>query len=147
STVSIKKWPQSTGILFGSLMKGQMLKIYVLTEKNYVKVKNIKENKHISFLIPFPHYWLRMAPSFTIHFQCVAKLLPTTDKNGIDSHKGKRVLQMSLKELENEKYRDNLTFIEITPYKKLHSYGMGFSLVESLRKPHELAYSVPIPNE
>jgi hypothetical protein len=52
---------------------------------------------------------------------------------------------MSLKELESEKYGEDLIFIEIIPYKKLHCYGVGFSLLETIKNPHDLAYSVPIP--
>ncbi|MHA1983410.1 MAG: hypothetical protein ACW967_03570 [Candidatus Hodarchaeales archaeon] len=145
STVSPKNWSQSSGILFGSLVKDNQIKIYVLTEKNYVKARNMKNNNHVSFLIPFPHYWLRLVPSFTIYFQGITKFLSSSDSDAINSHRRKRILRMSLKELESEKYGEDLIFIEINPYKKIHCYGVGFSFLETVKNPHDLAYSISIP--
>lgn len=146
STISKKGWSQSSGILFGSTLKDEKIKLYILTDKNYAKTKNIEKNNHISFVIPFPHYWLRFVPSFTIYFQGLAKILSVDDQDALNSYKRKRILKMELKELQDVKNKEKYIFLEINPQKKIFSYGVGFSLWETIRNPHKLGYSILIPS-
>ena len=141
STVSPKGFAQSTGVLYGTQFRSKKIIFYIVTSKKYIKSQNIENNKHVSFLIPFPHHWFRFVPSSTIYFQGIAKFLPIDDANAIASHKERKVLEMSLDQLKNEKSKEELTFLEITPSKTIHIYGVGFSILESRKNPHGLYYN------
>lgn len=145
STVSPKGWSQTSGVLYGSEFIDNKIKIFILTGKNYVKTINISKNGHISFLIPFTHYWLRMIPSFTIFFQGYAKIHPCNYQKGITAHKRKRILKMGLKDLKGEESDSKYVFIEFSPYKRIQVFGVGYSFLETVKNPHGLAYSIKIP--
>ena len=93
STVSPNNWSQSTGVVYGVTDKSEKLKLYIITSKNYKKTQNISKNPHVSFVITFPHYYIRFAPASTVQFQALAKILPMTDKGAIHSFYKKRILR------------------------------------------------------
>jgi len=149
STIDQNGHSHSTGILYGVAPSSSKFALYVLTDRNYKKVKNIENNNSVSFVIPFPHHILRFAPSSCIQFQGTAKIIPFNDKEAQKSFKqGSKVLKMNLKQVPkiNEK-EDGTAFIKIIPNKKLFCYGLGFSLMELRKNIGSGSYSVTIPPE
>jgi uncharacterized pyridoxamine 5'-phosphate oxidase family protein len=142
--------PHSTGILYGVSPPSSKFSLYFLTSKKYKKVRNIKKNPNISFIIPFPHYYIRFAPSGTVTFNGKVSLIPTTGiKNNFkikSIFSRKRVLRLILKEIEKQK-TDSLTFGKIIPHSKVLCHSVGYNLLK-LRKGHKQGgYSVLIPTE
>ncbi|MFX0052631.1 MAG: pyridoxamine 5'-phosphate oxidase family protein [Candidatus Hermodarchaeota archaeon] len=136
--------PHTTGILYGVSPPSSKFALYSLTSKNYKKVRNIKANPRVSFLIPFPHYYIRFAPSSTVTFQGKANFLSVEDPIIQDIFSKKRVLRLILKEIEGGE-RENITFIKVKPYPKVLCYGLGYNVFK-LRKGHTKGgYSVRIP--
>jgi general stress protein 26 len=62
STVTPKGHAHSTGIMYGVSLPEKKFALYSTSSETYKKVRNIKKNPHISFVVPFPHYYLRMIP-------------------------------------------------------------------------------------
>lgn len=144
STVSPNGWSQSTGVLFGVSEPLDDFKVYIFTGKSYKKTQNIMNNPHVSFLIPFPHYYFKFAPSSTIQFQSIAKILPLSDQTALHSFTKKRILKSITDLTEEDIEKDDLVFIELTPHKKYNCYGIGFSLLQLAKNPENASYSVEI---
>ncbi|MHA1966439.1 MAG: pyridoxamine 5'-phosphate oxidase family protein [Candidatus Hodarchaeales archaeon] len=142
--------PHSTGILYGVSPPSSKFFLYFLTAKKYKKVRNIRNNPYISFIIPFPHYYIRFVPSGTVTFNGKVSLLPPTEIKGSSEIKSifsrKRVLKLILKEIETQD-TDLLTFGKIVPHSKVLCHSVGYNILK-LRKGHKQGgYSVLIPPE
>jgi hypothetical protein len=130
TTISPKGWPQTHGVLYGMAAPHSKLAFFIVTDKRYKKIGNIKGNPRVSFLIPFPHYYVRFAPASTVQFQGSAELTPIDNPS-----------------FDDPAIRENYCFIKITPNPRLICYGLGKSLRE-LRKDHVAGrYAVTIPQE
>ena len=136
--------PHTTGILYGVAPSSSKFALYSLTSKNYKKVRNIKQNPHVSFLIPFPHYYIRFAPSSTVMFQGKADFISVDDSRIQEIFIKKRILRLIIKEIKSGE-QEEMTFIKIKPNPKVLCHGLGYNVFK-LRKDHALGgYSVKIP--
>ncbi|MBK5115109.1 MAG: pyridoxamine 5'-phosphate oxidase family protein [Candidatus Heimdallarchaeota archaeon] len=135
-TVSPKGRSHTSGIVYGVSPPKEKFRLYILTKKDYFKVKNIQKNHHVSMTITYPHYWLRFVPAATIYFQATAKLLPFDSFIPQEVFKQKRILRLILPKDEiSEKDKESYVFIEIKP-KKIICHGVGIGLLKQ-RKNHE----------
>lgn len=147
STVSPKFKPQSSGILYSVSLPNSKFALYVITSQNYVKVRNIRKNPNVSFVIPFPHYFLRFVPSSTVYFQGTAEILPINHLKAQKSFSQKRFLRKILNDFSRSSEHEEMVFIRIKPKRKICVYGLGFT-IRQLRKEHVgRDYSVTIPLE
>ncbi|MCG3222227.1 MAG: pyridoxamine 5'-phosphate oxidase family protein, partial [Candidatus Heimdallarchaeota archaeon] len=80
NTVNQDGSPHSTGVLYGVSSPEKKFALYIATSKKYKKAVNIKRNPTVSFIITFPHHYLRFAPSSTITFSGKAEILPFENK-------------------------------------------------------------------
>ena len=146
NTLNPEGKPHSTGILYGVSNPAQPFAIYILTSRNYRKTKNILNNNHVSFIIPYPHNYLRFVPSGTITINGKAEILTVNNREIITVFERKRILRLIIKDIDfetNEEY----VFIEIIPDPRILCYGVGFNIFQ-LRGSHETGgYSVRIPVE
>ncbi|MFW9928601.1 MAG: pyridoxamine 5'-phosphate oxidase family protein [Candidatus Thorarchaeota archaeon] len=133
STVSPKGWAQSTGVLYGVSESSDPLNLYIITGRDYTKIKNIMKNQKVSFVITFPHYYFRFAPASTIQFQSIAEILPVKDEKALKAFSKKRVLKMMIDLTEEDYEKEELVFIKLTPKKRYNCYGIGFSIIELAR--------------
>jgi nitroimidazol reductase NimA-like FMN-containing flavoprotein (pyridoxamine 5'-phosphate oxidase superfamily) len=144
STIDSKGRPHSTGILYGVAPKDEPFRIYCLAGKNYVKVKNILRDPRVSFVITFPHYYLRFVPANYVMFRGVAEIIPFSDEKGHRAFQTKRILKMNI---ESDYDESEMIFISIKPEPRVVCYGLGIGVME-IRKAHtEGAYSVTIPED
>lgn len=145
STITPNNRPHSTGILYAVSKRGKPLRFYCLTSKKYKKARNIEKDPAISFVIPFPHYYIRFAPSACVQFQGEARLTSFDSKSEIlDLFQEKRVLRLINKHITPESGKDYV-FIEIVPDGTLYCHGLGFRIMEQ-RKSHEKThYKVILP--
>ena len=147
STISPKGRIQSTGILYGVSQPDSKFSLYLMTSKNYKKVENIKNNPNISFLIPFPHYFLRFVPDSCVSFQGKAEIKPPDDPEGKKAFSKKLILKMNLEQANRPDLKEELVIIKLMPSGRLACYGLGIGIMK-MRKDHEIGiYSVNIPPE
>ncbi len=144
TTVSPVGHPQTTGILYGISPPGNPLRLYMLTEREFLKVRNIEKSPKVSFLVPYPHHYFRFVPASCISFQGIAEILPADNAEARASFEGNRILRMNLEEGAKT---EGVVFISIRPTRSMHCYGVGFGLMEMAKNPHALGYSVEIPSD
>lgn len=147
STVSPQGRAHSTGILYGVSLPTKKFRFYLITHKNYKKVRNIRKNPHISFVIPFPHHYLRFVPSSCIYFQGTAELVEFDNLELKKAYSQKRILRSMLKDVDQPNYEGLLTFIEIKPNEKIFCHGLGINLWQLKNHPEKGEYSVFIPKD
>ncbi|MHA2244265.1 MAG: pyridoxamine 5'-phosphate oxidase family protein [Candidatus Hodarchaeales archaeon] len=147
STVSPKGKAHSTGILYGVSPLEFKFSLYLITLKDYVKVRNIMNNPYISLVIPFPHYYLRFIPSSCVYFQGTAKIVSFDSPEPQKAFNQKRILKMMLEKSNQPEMKEKSVFIKIKPNKKIFCYGLGLSIWQLLREHEKGEYSVIIPLE
>ncbi|MFX1326079.1 MAG: pyridoxamine 5'-phosphate oxidase family protein, partial [Promethearchaeota archaeon] len=147
STIDQNGKSHSTGIIYSVSLPESKFSLFILTENNYKKVINIKNDNSVSFVIPFPHHLLRFVPSSCVQFQGTGEILPFTNREAQNAFEdGPKILKMNIKQARkmNPK-QQKAVFIKITPNSKIFCYGLGYSLIK-LRKDVEIgSYSVIIP--
>jgi hypothetical protein len=145
TTISSSQRPQTSGILYGVSLEDDPFCLYVFTLKSYVKTKNMLNNNNISFLIPYPHHWLRLAPSSTISFQGHAESVPEFDEKIKRAFKQKRVLKFALRKIEKEITEKNHLFFRLIPNKKIICFGVGIGVMKIRNNMQAASYTVEIP--
>ncbi|MFX1281712.1 MAG: hypothetical protein ACFFA3_20340, partial [Promethearchaeota archaeon] len=134
---------------YGTAPSNLKFALYVLTDRNHKKVKNIEINNSVSFVIPFPHHILRFVPGSCVQFQGIAKIVPFSDNKAQDSFRnGPKILKMNLKQASKiSNIEERVVFIKIIPNKKLFCYGLGFNLMKLRKNVESGVYFVNIPDE
>ena len=146
TTINKDGTPHTTGILYGVSPPSSKFALYFLTSIKYKKIRNIKQNPNISFLIPFPHYYIRFAPSATVTLLGKADLITLEEDMIQDIFSKKRILRLIIKKMKEEK-PESITFVRIKPKPKVLCHSLGFNIFK-LRGSHTQAgYSVMIPQE
>lgn len=141
STVSPRGWSQSTGVLYGVSQQDSQFGLYIQTARSHRKTQNILENSKVSFVITFPHYWLRFVPANTVAFQAKAEVLPNDHEDARLAYQQKRILRMVLEDDPKEDY----VFLKLIPHKRLNVYGVGIPVLK-IRGGHTTSnYRVEIP--
>ncbi len=149
STIDQNSHSHSTGVVYGVAPSNSKFALYILTDRNYKKVRNIENNNSVSFVIPFPHHILRFVPASCVQFQGTAQIVPFNDSEAQESFRnGSKILKMNLKQLSNISDQEKgAVFIKIIPNNKLFCYGLGFSLMELRKNIESGSYFVTIPHE
>lgn len=146
TTINQDGTPHTTGILYGISPPFSKFVLYFLTSKKYKKVRNIKRNPNVSLIIPFPHYYIRFAPSGTVTFNGKADFISIDDIDVRNVFSKKRILRLIIKEIETED-TESLTFVRMISNPKVLCFGVGYNVFK-LRKGHRHGgYSVIIPHE
>ncbi|MFW9989233.1 MAG: pyridoxamine 5'-phosphate oxidase family protein [Candidatus Odinarchaeota archaeon] len=149
STIDKNGHSHSTGVVYGVAPISSEFALYVLTDKNYKKVKNIENNNSVSFVIPFPHYFLRFVPASCVQFQGTAKIVLFSDKEAQESfRRGSKILRMNLQQVRNMPNKDEgAIFIKVIPNKKLFCYGVGIGIMKLRKDVESGSYFVKIPDK
>lgn len=144
STVRADGSLQTTGILYGVSPPGRPLRIYLLTDRDYVKARNVARNPEVSFLVPYPHHWLPFVPASCISFSGTAEIAPAEDPQGGEAFAANRMLRSNL---ELGSRMPGSVFIRIRPKGRMLCYGVGIGLFTIARKPDKAGYAVEIPED
>ena len=99
--------------------------LYLITRPVLKKVRNIRNNPNVSFVVPFPHFLFRMVPPACIQFQGKADLIP------IDDPIAKKVFESSIvlrRSMMHSLGIGESTFIRIIPDNKIFSFGINASI-------------------
>jgi len=149
-TVDSKNRPHTTGVLYGVAPREYPFMIYVLTGAKYKKTRNLRRNPNVSFVIPFPHHWLRFIPDYVVQFQGSARIVPLDHEIAVAAFQDKWILRGNIdmaEKLQNPETGEEAVFIEIRPNKKIHVFGLGISMRTMLSDVEQGAYTVEIPDD
>ena len=146
NTMDPNGFPHTSGVLYGVSKPSSKFSIYIITSVKYRKTRNIQKNPNVSFIIPFPHHFLRFVPSSTITLTGKAEIKPFDNGEVLEIFMKKRILRLITEHLSEEEKKE-LVIIEIKPNSRILCYAIGISMWK-LRKGHtEGGYSVRIPKE
>jgi hypothetical protein len=136
ATVNKKGIPQSSVVMYASDGKT----IYVSTGKNSLKVKNIKQNKHVAVTIPFRknflHQLIKKAPPAEIHFKGEAEILPYSNEEA-------RKFFSKMIGVPDD-LTDSSVWLKIKPTSKIASYGVGIGFLK-MRNPEMAGNIIQLP--
>lgn len=144
TTIDSKGRPHSTGILYGVSPPESDFALYFMTMNQYKKVHNIQKNPMVSFVITFPHYYLRFVPDNYLMLRGTAEIHPFDDPDGQWAFQQKRILRMNMK-VPHEVLRDAV-FIKMRPEPTIFCFGVGYGLMDIARHMDEVMYKVTIPD-
>ena len=148
STVTDTGQPHSVGVVYAtSPPSAHSFSLYLLSRIKLKKVKNISNNPNVSFVVPFPHYIMRMIPPACIQFSGKAKLISFEDAIARRAFQKSIVLRRSI--IHNLSLGGENTFIRIIPSNKIFSFGIGASIWQILirsRSKNLRNYYVNVPS-
>lgn len=136
STTSPKGRPHAAGVIYEAVNGS----LYVHTMRSSRKARNVAANPHVAVVIPARK--VPVGPPFTVQFQATAEILEMDDPAILallDDGKLKGIAgHGALDEPDG-------SFLKITPTSRVHSYGIGVSLLGVIRDPlHAGARSVDL---
>jgi len=145
TAIDSKQRPHSTGMLYGVSPPESKFALYMLTDDGYAKVRHIRRNPNVSFVVIFPHYYIRFAPASYVMFRGAAELVPLDDSDAQWAFSQKRILRMSQR-VEPELLKRAL-FIKMNPEATVFCYGVGIGIMELRNELNEGGYKVVIPSD
>jgi len=144
TTIDPKGRPHSTGILYALGSPDKPFALYSIAGEKFAKVRNIKQNPHVSLVVTFPHYWVRFAPASYVMFRGTAEILPADNAEGRWAMSQTRIGRMNL-QTDADEVGVDYVFIKTTPEPTIFCFGLGYGWME-LRKDHiSGGYKVAIP--
>jgi hypothetical protein len=145
STVTPMGRPHQAGLVYVISPPESPFRLLMATGLRSAKVKNIQVNPSVSFLVTFPHYYLRFAPAFTVTFRGNADFITIDDNDVQWTFNQKRVPRMIFN--LDEKTRENMVIIRIKPEPIVHCFGLGIGINEIRKSLSTGGYKVQIPKE
>jgi general stress protein 26 len=126
ATASRDGRPHAVGVLYAFARD----RVYIITERNSKKVRDIEANPQVALCVPVRKYPL--APPFSIQFHGSASILDRDDAE-IAELLGEGALRkiVGFGVLE----RPGMCFLKVTPVGKIHTWGIGLSAWQLLRNP------------
>lgn len=128
-TVTPQGRPHSVGVVYSVAPREQPFSLYLISRPVLKKTRNISNNPNVSFVVPFPHYLLRLIPPSCVQFQGVAELISLDDPTAIRAFQSSIVLRRSLR---HSLELGESIFIRIVPNKKIFCYGIGANVWQFL---------------
>lgn len=132
STVSRDRRPHSTGVVYGVSSREGPFALYVTTNRDNKKARNINRDPNVAFTIPISRRFLKFLPPNCVQFQGTAEIVSFEDEDARNAFSQSLVLRKILK-LEEEHAGPKAVFIRIRPDSTVHTYGLGSSLIGLLR--------------
>lgn len=144
STVSRDGNPHSAGVLYGVSSRDKPLTLYVTTNRESRKARNLARNPNVSFTIPLPRRFLRFMPPNCVQFQATAEIIPFEDQDARQAFSGSLLLRETLK-LEGKHVKRKAIFVKIRPGSVIFTYGLGLSVFELARNISGASSRVEVP--
>ncbi len=148
-TVSMDYRPHSTGVVYGVSRPADPLSFYATTRKDNKKVRNLRANANVSFVVPLSRRLLTFVPPCCIQFQATADILEASNEKAIGVFQSSRFLQVILQtELEIvSRAGGEACFICIVPDPTIFTYGLGIPVWRLRAKADSAMSKVSIPAE
>jgi general stress protein 26 len=126
STVSPAGFPHAAGVLYDN----DGLRLYVHTMRSSRKARNVEANARAAVVVPVRR--APVGPPFTVQFQASARLVAMDDAVIVDL-----LARRSLATVSGHGALDEPDgcFIELSPIGRIHSYGIGVSMLAVARDP------------
>jgi general stress protein 26 len=126
ATVSSANRPHVAGVIYSPID----MTLYVATERDSRKARNIADNPNVAVCIPARR--VPIGPPSTLQFQATAEILPLDDSEMRKLHEAGR-----LKTITSHGELDDPAncFVRITPGNRINGYGLGMSLWRLARDP------------
>jgi hypothetical protein len=113
--------------------------LWINTMRNSRKARNIEANERVGVTIPVRR--LPVGPPSTIQFQGTAEVFTAQSPEVIDLV-GAGLLKSITSHGELE--LDGSCFVRLTPKRRLHTYGLGLSLLKLIRDPLNASGSIEL---
>ena len=126
ATASAAGRPHVVGVLY-AFARGCL---YVITERNTTKVRNVEANPKVAVCIPVRKYPL--APPFSIQFRGSATVLPRESpeiESLLKEGALKRIVGFGILK------RPGMCFLKVAPARRVHTWGLGVPILQLLRNP------------
>jgi hypothetical protein len=136
ATSSADGRPHAVGLMYAPVD----LTLYMLTGSDSVKVRNIRENPRVAVCIPVRRY--PFGPPMAVQFQGTATVLETGDptiRALLSAGRLKSIAGLGAAD------KTGVCFLEVTPTRRVSSYGLGISLVRLMRDVSQGGRSVALP--
>jgi len=149
ATVSKEGRVYSTGVLYAVSPAKDPFQLYVITRSRNRKVRNIKENLNVSFVVPLPRRVLTFVPPACIQFQGTAEIVDAKDQAAVRAYRSSYFLRMILR-VEDDIVRrqgGEACFIRIRPDPVVFTYLLGLPLWEFRKRAAYAGAKVKIPPE
>ncbi len=147
STVTADNRSHSTGVLYGVSPVKRPLAVYITTRSGNRKIRNIRANPNVSFVVPLPHRVLGFVPPSCIQFQGTAEVREFSDGEAVETFRSSRFLRMILRVESEIASHEAACFIRITPDPVLFTYGLGVPVWRLRGRAGQAASRVSIPPE
>lgn len=140
ATTSPAGRPHAAGVAYAAVAGPDGVpELYVSTDLDSRKARNVAANPHVGVVVAVRR--LPVGPPATVQFQGTAEILDLDDP-------GLRALAATgaLKAVtgHGELERAGACFLRIRPGRRLHTFGLGMSLIALLRDPLNAAGSVEL---
>ena len=129
TTVTPQGRPHSVGVVYAVAPPDLPFSLYLISRPVLKKARNIRNNPNVSFVVPFPHYLVRLIPPSCVQFQGKAEPIPFEDPIAIKSFQSSIVLRRSL--LHSVELGESI-FFRIVPDKKIFCWGIGANVWQFL---------------
>ncbi len=148
-TISPDHRPHSTGVVYGVSTPLAPLAIYVTTRTSNKKVRNVRANPNVSFVVPLSRRLLTFIPPYCVQFQGTAEILEASDNKAVkvfqSSYFLRTILQTELAIVS--KAGGEPCFIRVSPDPTIFTYGLGIPIWKLKRKAGVAMSKVSIPVE
>ncbi|HEY8526030.1 MAG TPA: pyridoxamine 5'-phosphate oxidase family protein [Acidimicrobiales bacterium] len=126
STTSPGQRPHAAGVLYAA--DGTTL--YVSTTRTSRKARNIAANPHVGIVVPIRR--VPVGPPSSVQFQGRAEIVDPGDPEFRRLHREGRLKAVTS---HGELDEPDGCFVRITPTGRIHTYGLGMSLIQLARDP------------
>jgi general stress protein 26 len=137
ATVSPSGHPHVAGVLYAAV--GDTL--YISTDRDSRKIRNVAGNPRVAVTIPVRR--LPVGPPSSVQFQATAEVLAADDPEVTELVRAGRLKNITS---HGELERPDICILRVTPTRRIHTYGLGMSLLRLLRDPLNAAGRIDLPN-
>jgi uncharacterized protein YhbP (UPF0306 family) len=146
STLTERRTPHATGVVYAVSAPDEPLALYVTTRTTTRKVRNLREHPDVAFVVPVPRRFVPVFPPRAIQFLGAATVVPADDEGANRAFESSWFLRRILStERRIVTEGGDLCFIYIRPTSALFTYGMGMSLLQNVTRPRQAIGRVAIP--
>jgi general stress protein 26 len=147
STVDRRNRSHSIGLIYAVSDQGYPLRIYAMTQMKTRKVRNIKANPNVSFVVQCPRI-LSMVPPSVIQFQGTAEILAVSNEDAMRAFRRSYLLRMMLDKAEEIDLGSlgEACYIAIKPDSVIHTYGVGLSMWQLYKHIEDAGSRVKVPD-
>jgi general stress protein 26 len=146
STVDGRNRSHSVGLIYAVSEPRNPLRIYAMTQMKTRKVRNIKANPNVSFVVQCPRI-LSMIPPSVIQFQGTAEVLAVDNQAAERAFKRGYLLRMMLDKVAEIDLGSlgEPCYIVIKPDPVIYTYGLGLSMWQLYKHIEDAGSRVKVP--